>query len=138
MKKEVGLWIDHRNAVIVTLNEKGDETKRINSNMEKHVRFGGGAQDVTEEDIRDRRFTNHLNKYYDEVITCLGDATSIFVLGPGEAKVEIKKRIEDDKSKKCLVNIETADKMTDTQIESKVKNYFLQPDSVEEEQKPKK
>ena len=101
MKTDAGLWIDHRNAVVVILNEKGEETKRINSNMEKHVRFGGGAQDVTEEDIRDRRFTNHLNKYYDEVITCLGDATSIFVLGPGEAKVEIKKRIEDDKSKKC-------------------------------------
>jgi hypothetical protein len=43
MKKDAGLWIDHRNAVIVILNEKGEETKRINSNMEKHVRFGGGA-----------------------------------------------------------------------------------------------
>jgi hypothetical protein len=138
MKTDAGLWIDHRNAVVVILNEKGEETKRINSNMEKHIRFGGGAQDNTEEDIRDRRFTNHLNKYYDEVITCIGNATSILVFGPGEAKIELKKRIEDDKSKKCLVNIETADKMTDAQIESKVKNYFLQPDSVEEEQKSKK
>jgi len=138
MKTDAGLWIDHRNAIVVILNEKGEETKRINSNMEKHIRFGGGAQDNTEEDIRDRRFTNHLNKYYDEVITCIGNATSILVFGPGEAKIELKKRIEDDKSKKCLVNIETADKMTDAQIESKVKNYFLQPDSVEEEQKSKK
>ena len=137
MKTDAGLWIDHRNAIVVILNGK-EETKRINSNMEKHVRFGGGAQDVTEEDIRDRRFTNHLNKYYDEVITCLGDATSILVFGPGEAKVELKKRIESDKIKNCSVVIETADKMTDTQIESKVKNYFLQPYSVEEEQKSKK
>jgi hypothetical protein len=125
MKKDAGLWIDHRNAVIVILNEKGEETKRINSNMEKHVRFGGGAQDNTEEDIRDRRFANHLNKYYDEVITCLGNATSILVFGPGEAKVELKNRIESDKIKNCLVNIETVDKMTDNQIESKVRNYFL-------------
>jgi hypothetical protein len=126
MKTDAGLWIDHRNAVVVILKEKGEETKRINSNMEKHIRFGGGAQDNTEEDIRDRRFANHLNKYYDEVITCLGDATSILVFGPGEAKVELKNRIESDKIKNCSVNIETADKMTDNQIESKVRNYFLQ------------
>ena len=125
MKTDAGLWIDHRIAVVVILNEKGEETKHINSNMDKHIRFGGGAQDNTEEDIRDRRFANHLNKYYDEVITCLGDATSILVFGPGEAKVELKKRIESDKIKNCSVVIETADKMTDNQIESKVRNYFL-------------
>ena len=125
MKTDAGLWIDHRNAVVVILNEKGEETKHINSNMDKHIRFGGGAQDNTEEDIRDRRFANHLNKYYDEVITCLGDATSILVFGPGEAKVELKKRIESDKIKNCSVVIETADKMTDNQIEAKVRNYFL-------------
>ena len=125
MKTDAGLWIDHRNAIVVILNGK-EETKRINSNMEKHVRFGGGAQDNTEEDIRDRRFVNHLNKYYDEVITCLGNANSILIFGPGEAKVELKNRIEKDKIKNCSVNIETADKMTDNQIESKVRNYFLQ------------
>ena len=126
MKTDAGLWIDHRNAVVVILNEKGEETKSINSNIEKHIRFGGGAQDNTEEDIRDRRFANHLNKYYDEVITSLGNATSILVFGPGEAKVELKNRIESGKIKNCSVNIETADKMTDNQIESKVRNYFLQ------------
>ena len=126
MKTDAGLWIDHRNAVVVILNGKGEETKHINSNMEKHIRFGGGAQYNTEEDIRDRRFVNHLNNYYDEIITCLGNATSILVFGPGEAKVELKNRIENDKIKNCSVNIEAADKMTDNQIESKVRNYFLQ------------
>jgi stalled ribosome rescue protein Dom34 len=125
MKTVAGLWIDHRNAVVVILNGKGEETKHINSNIEKHVRFGGGAQDNTEEDIRDRRFANHLNKYYDDVITCLGDANSIIVLGPGEAKIELKNRIENNKIKNCSVTIETVDKMTDIQIESKVRNYFL-------------
>jgi len=126
MKTCSGLWIDHKKAVVVILGEKGEETKHINSNMEKHVRFGGGAQDNTEEDIRDRRFTNHLNKYYDEVITCIGNATSVLIFGPGEAKVELKNRIESDKIKNCTVEIETADKMTDNQIEAKVRNYFLQ------------
>ena len=56
MKTNVGLWIDHRNAVIVILDEKGERTKRINSDLEKHVRFSGGAQLDSEEDIRDRCF----------------------------------------------------------------------------------
>jgi stalled ribosome rescue protein Dom34 len=130
MKTEVGLWIDHRNAFIVIHDEEGEEIKQINSGMEKHVRFSGEAQAESEEDIRDRRFTNHLNKYYDKVITSLGNASSILVFGPGEAKVELKKRIESDKIKNCSVDIETADKMTDNQIKSKVRNYFLHSDST--------
>ena len=68
MKKEIGLWIDHREAVIVSITHEGEETKRIISDMEKHIRFSGGAEMSSAEDMRDRKFTNHLNKYYDEVI----------------------------------------------------------------------
>ena len=102
MKRDAGLWIDHRDAVVVILSESGEKTKHINSNMEKHVRFGGGAQEETEEDIRDRRFEHNLNKYYDEVITCLGNPTSSLVFGPGEAKGEFKKRMESDKVLRSL------------------------------------
>lgn len=124
MKRNAGLWIDHKNAVIVILNEKGETTKRINSNMESHTRFSGEAQKDTEEDIRDRRFENHLNKFYDEVIACISNADSILVFGPGEAKVELKKRIADKKLMNRQVEIETVDKMTDNQIAAKIRQYF--------------
>ena len=68
MKREVGLWIDHRKAVIVSVTDKGEETSLIRSGMEKHVRYSGGAQDDSAEDQRDTRFTVHLNIYYDHVI----------------------------------------------------------------------
>ncbi|MCJ7600094.1 MAG: hypothetical protein MUO63_01175, partial [Desulfobulbaceae bacterium] len=35
MGKTVGLWIDHRKAVIVVVSDKGDETRVIESNVEK-------------------------------------------------------------------------------------------------------
>jgi len=124
MKTNAGLWIDHRNAVIVILDEKGESTKRINSNMEKHVRFSGGAQLDSEEDISDRRFTNHLNEYYDDVIANISNANSILIFGPGEAKVELKKRLDNEKIKNRLVEIETDDKMTDNQIAAKVRQHF--------------
>lgn len=125
MKKELGLWIDHREAVIATISKDDAIIKRVDSDMEKHVRFSGGASAVTEEDMRDRRFANHLNKYYDEVIACIRDADSILILGPGEAKTELKKRLEGHHLGEHIVAVEAADKMTDHQVTAKVKEYFL-------------
>lgn len=124
MKKQVGLWIDHRRAVIVSLTGETQEIISINSDMEKHVRYSGSAQNDSEEDERDRRFTGHLNKYYDEVVTSIKDAVSILIVGPGEAKIEFKKRLENEKQTGRIVEIETADKMTDPQIAAKVRDHF--------------
>ena len=126
MKSEVGLWIDHRQAVIVVVTDTGEETKRIISNMEKHVRFSSGSsEDGSQEDVRDRQFGNHLNSYYDEVIAVIRDADAIQIFGPGEAKGELEKRLEHEGLKGRIVDIETADKMTDRQIAAKVRQHFL-------------
>jgi hypothetical protein len=90
----IGLWIDHREAVLVTITDKGEETKHLKSNMESHVRFSGSPSDRgSAEDMRDRQFGNRLDKYYDEVVALLRDAESIQVFGPGEAKGELEKRL---------------------------------------------
>jgi hypothetical protein len=126
MKSEVGLWIDHRQAVIVVVTDAGEETKRIISNMEKHVRFSSGSsEDGSQEDVRDRQFGKHLNSYYDEVIAVIRDAHSIQIFGPGEAKGELEKRLESEGLKGRIVGIETVDKMTDRQIAAKVRERFL-------------
>jgi stalled ribosome rescue protein Dom34 len=125
MKNNVGLWIDHRKAVIVSLRDQGEDIREIPSDMEKHVRFSGGAQEASAEDQRDRRFTGHLDKYYDTVVACIRDAESILILGPGEAKVEFKKRLENTDLHGQIVGIETVDKMTDNQIVAKVRQRFL-------------
>ena len=125
MKSEIGLWIDHRQAVIVVVTDAGEETKRIISNMEKHVRFSSGtSEDGSAEDVRDRQFGSHLNSYYDEVIAVIRDADSIQIFGPGEAKGELEKRLESEGLKGRIVGIETVDKMTDRQIAAKVRQYF--------------
>lgn len=68
MKKAIGLWIDHLETIIVILTDEGEETRRIESDMEKPLRFSGNAPADMAEDMRDRRLTHHLNNYYDEVI----------------------------------------------------------------------
>ena len=131
MTKESGLWIDHRQAVIVMLGDNGEAIQRIESNVEKHIRYSGASnsQDAdghndAAEDIRDRRFNDHLNKYYDEVIAVLHDIDSILIMGPGEAKGELQKRLEGQAPSRPIVAIETADKMTDGQIVAEVKQHF--------------
>ena len=125
MKSEIGLWIDHRQAVMVVVTDAGEETKRIISNMEKHVRFSSGSsEDGSQEDVRDRQFGNHLDSYYDEVIAVIRDADAIQIFGPGETKGELEKRLEHAGLKGHIVGIETVDKMTDRQIAAKVRERF--------------
>ena len=125
MKKQVGLWIDHRKAVIVTVTDKGEETKQITSEMEKHIRFSSSKSEKgSSEDMRDRQFGNHLNSFYDNVIACLRDAETIQIFGPGEAKGELEIRLEKEGLKGRIVENETTDKMSDRQIAAKVRQHF--------------
>ena len=127
MKKKIGLWIDHRKAVIVIVTNEGEELKKITSNVEKYVRSTGGAasEDGSTEDVRDRQFGNHLNSYYDDVIAVIRSADAIQIFGPGEAKGELEKRLERAGLKAHIVAVETVDKMTDRQISAKVREYSL-------------
>jgi stalled ribosome rescue protein Dom34 len=122
MQMTAGLWIDHKKAVIVFVKGKEEEIKLISSNIEKQHRQSGVS---TPEDIRHRELTEHLNIYYDEVVSCIREAESILIFGPGEAKGELKKRLEKDNLGGHLVGIEPADQMTDPQIVAKVKEHFL-------------
>lgn len=125
MKKELGLWIDHREAVIVTVSAEGDEIQRVTSDVEKHGHFSSGALQGSPEDRRDRRFGEHLHQYYAEVIAAIREADSILILGPGEAKGELEKQLAQEKLSGRIVGIETEDKLTEPQIVAKVRRHFL-------------
>jgi stalled ribosome rescue protein Dom34 len=132
MKKEIGLWIDHREATIVILKDGVEEIRHILSNDGKHIRLTGsshsktpeGSRDVPSEDQKDRQFGNHLNKFYDEVIVAVRDADSILIFGPGEAKCELEKRIKHEGFKGHFFPIESMDKLTDRQLSAIVRERF--------------
>lgn len=132
MKTKVGLWIDHRKAIIVAVTEKGEEMGLVISKAEKQLRRSGdsplkGTYDplqVPAADSRQRTLTGHLTIYYDAVIASIRDAESILIFGPGDAKGELKKRLERNNLGGRIVGIETVDKMTDRQIAAKVRKYF--------------
>lgn len=126
MKKEMGLWIDHRQAVIVTLFDQEEKIVRITSDIEKYVQASRSGDDSREDKRakQDRGFDDHLSRYYGEVIAYLRNADSILLFGPGEAKGELQKQLEEQALNERIVGIETTDSMTDAQVAAKVRKYF--------------
>jgi hypothetical protein len=58
------------------------------------------------------------------VISSIRDVESILLLGPGEAKGELEKRLVAKGLGGRIVGIETFDKMTARRIAAKVREYF--------------
>lgn len=132
MKMKAGMWIDHRKAIIVIVDEKGEKVEQILSNVEKQLRRTGDSpmkgpferRSIPEEDSRLKMYVGQLNVYYDSIIARIRDAESILIFGPGEAKNELRTRMEEAHLGARIVGIETADKMTDPQIAIKVRKQF--------------
>jgi hypothetical protein len=118
MKTTVGLWIDQRKAVIVFVTGRAEEINFINSN-------------IPAEGKQQRELTEYLNIYYDDVISSLWNSGAILIMGPGEAKDELKKRLEINNLNGRIVEVETVDdKMTDSQIVAKAREHSLKHDSA--------
>ncbi len=128
MKTAVGLWIDHKRAVIVFVTSEAEEIKHISAELKKPNSHSGST--MRADDLEQRELTQHLNMYYDEVIVALQNAEAILLMGPGEAKGELKKRLEKKHPNGGEILVETTDKLTDPQIVAKVREHFLKHSSA--------
>ncbi|MGD8671173.1 MAG: hypothetical protein PVF31_13855, partial [Desulfobacterales bacterium] len=84
-----------------------------------------GPQQVAVDGKQEARIKRQLRQYYQEIIRKIQDADQILILGPGEAKTEIKKEIQ--KSSGLVVkriSVEPADKMTERQIAARIRRFF--------------
>jgi stalled ribosome rescue protein Dom34 len=133
MNKKVGVWIDHKEAVLVMYKDEFEEVRLIHSNVERHrsrsssISHEGSyeSQAVKADDSQQRRFTGKLNIYYDAVIDYIHDAERILILGPGEAKGELMKRLERKVHTHPYVSLITASKMTQHQIVAYIREYYV-------------
>ncbi len=132
MSTQLGLWIDHKKATIVTVTGQGEAISEVHSDVETQLRRSGDsplkgsyeALQVPADDSRQRALTGELNTYYDEVIGQIRDADSILIVGPGVAKHELQKRLEENRLGAKIVGVETVDNLTDPQLAAKVRQHF--------------
>jgi hypothetical protein len=131
MPRNVGIWIDHTKAVIVFVSADRVTSKTVESDVGPHARYSGRAPYPTPggpkagrgEKKYEARYGQHLDRYYDEVISQLGQPEALLIFGPGEAKLQLKERLSRSKEQPS-VEIETTDELTEPQIVAKVKEHY--------------
>ena len=133
MNDEVGIWIDHKKAVIVSTSGDRITAKTLESEVGPHARYSGrsgyptsdGPQEGRGEKKYEERYGQHLDRYYDEVISQLDQPEALFIFGPGEAKLQLKERLSRFTALSGqIVEMDTTDKLTDPQIVAKVKKHY--------------
>lgn len=128
MVMNAGIWIDHRQAIVVLVTDAGKTIKRIASDVQspdhKKTNHKYTKNDFAAEDRRQHKTMAHLTTFFKEVIDCVRDAEALLIVGPGEAKGEFIKCLKSKKLRGRIVELETTDKMTDRQLAAKVDQHF--------------
>ena len=124
MRTDVGVWVDHKKAVIVSIAAGEVTTKTLTSDIGAHPHFAG-SQEGGGEKKYEQRHREALDRYLDDVIAHLGRPDALILFGPGEAKLQLQERLgRSAVSPEISVAVEPADKLTDPQIVAKVKEHF--------------
>jgi hypothetical protein len=125
--KFTGVWVDHKNAWVISYDDKGKESMlKIKSFLEPKVKatLGTRLAPVAHHKIDGRR-NEHSQKFYREIMTKLGDSKQFFLMGPSNAKNELKTSILKIKPLAAkLRETITADHMTERQMAAQVKKFF--------------
>jgi hypothetical protein len=86
---KVGIWIDHKKAVIVSASAGRVTAKTLESEVGPHGRYSGregyptpdGPQSGGGEKKYEDRHGQHLDRYYDDVISHIGQPSAILIFG---------------------------------------------------------
>ena len=134
--RNVGVWIDQKEANIITLvNKDAIKTKTIYSDVETRIRVEGekkqfgrfGDQYLVDEKGKKNRIEEYTTRYLNKVVDELKSADQILVFGPAQTKKRLEKLMFEDQSLiEKLKEIKVSDNMTDNQKIAYVKAYFKQ------------
>jgi hypothetical protein len=130
MPRRVAVWIDHREAILVTF--RGEEVageEALFSEAGPHTHGGGWAQHRIEAHRHEV-----LKHYYEEVIQHLGPVDEILILGPGQAKHELHQSIDHHKGLRGkVVAVRDAPRLTEREVIAEAEQFF---DSETQESRP--
>ncbi|HXV15017.1 MAG TPA: hypothetical protein VEC56_12495 [Candidatus Krumholzibacteria bacterium] len=128
--KKVGIWIDHRRAVVVTIENGSESIKTIEGDVDRQPKAAGRSGNATkwgpQAPINERRIEEnyrlHVVHFYKDVIKSIGKPDQLLVMGPAQAKLEFAEEIEKVAELRGVpLKVETTDKMTDPQVAAKLR-----------------
>ncbi len=135
MEKQVGIWIDSKKAIIVSLDgQKEEKITEIDSEVENSVYHNkegnkgtfSGSHHGDSETKFDNRKKEEMNYYLKSVMNYIKKSDYLYIFGPGETKTKLEQKIHDDKSlgKTNLKAVETSDNLTLNEIVAKVRDFY--------------
>jgi hypothetical protein len=124
MRTKVGLWIDHRQALIVSLSERGEQTQRVTSASSNRESEGHGESQRSAVGGADETGAEDRDSYYDRVLQHLGDAEAVLIFGPGESTRELEGRLQKQYRTGRIVGVGIAEEMTPRQIAAELRQRF--------------
>ena len=131
--RKVGVWIDHTRAVVAVIENGTESLETVESNVGRHAGPSGGSGNSppggptapTDAHKRERRYEQHLVRYYRDVIKHLGQAEELMLIGPARAKQELKSELEKSPLKDVPTAVETTDEMTDAQVMARLRAFEM-------------
>jgi stalled ribosome rescue protein Dom34 len=123
MTLHAAVWIDHHEAKIFHVDEKGFDPTVVHPHYHVKRRSTVTAEHAHPADAM---------HFFQEVASALADAEEILVVGPGTAKLELIKHVHkhDHALEPKIVGVETVDHPTDGQLVAYVKRYFHAKDRM--------
>ena len=131
--KNVGIWIDKRNAKIVTIEADNINLDTIVSDVEDFKIGGGsgsktkgGPQDVVQDSKYLGREKNQLSEFFKNIAKSISDADAIVIFGPAQTGEKLYNELLEKHSQvyRKVVSVKKADSMTDNQIIAWVRSYY--------------
>lgn len=129
-----GIWIDKSRAFLIRYDQDGVNIKEMNSLADRTSRSTGGKQHPgvgRGTATNERKLEAHREKiereFYQKVVNAIGTPEEIFLIGPGQAKIALRKELQaHSQLKDRIVGFETHDKMSQNQLRALVQTYFEQ------------
>ncbi len=132
--KKIGIWMDKKEAKLVTLGEDGNTINTLVSDVEffnlkssSQARMKwGGPQDVVHESTYLEREKHQMKAYFTKLAQAIKDVDEIALFGPGDTAEKFRKELTTShKSLAAKVkSVSKSDSMTDNQIKAWVKDFY--------------
>jgi len=132
--KNVGIWIDKREARIVSIGDGNERLNTITSDIEEFnpgggsgSRMKGGSQDVVQDSKYLERKKHQLAEFFKDIVLFIEGADAIVIFGPSQTGEKLYNELLEKHTlfRHKKISIEKADNMTDNQIMAWVRNYYI-------------
>ena len=131
--RKVGIWIDQREANIISLKEGAIFSKTIYSDIETRIRIEGeknqfgrfGNQYLVDEKGKENRIKEFTQKYLHRVLSELSTADEIILFGPAQTKFRLEKLISELPEMVIkMQDVKTSENITHNQKLAYVRDYY--------------